>query len=177
MTEQAGLERGYRRLLACYPKAYRRDNGDEILGVLMATAREGQRRVGLAESADLVRGALRMRLRPPSPPPRSVFTAVRLMCAGAAVELAAWITIVVTAGSVKSAMAPRGPAQWHAVLVHLVAVEVFGPIAIVVWLWMAWANGRGHEWARLLFMSFFASPLRACSAGWARAPPCTPQPT
>ncbi len=78
------------------------------------------------------------------------------MCAGAAVELAAWITIVVTAGSVKSATAHRDPAQLHAVLVHLVAVEVFGPIAIGLWLWMAWANGRGHDWARVLFMSFFA---------------------
>ena len=24
-----------------------------------------------------------------------------------------------------------------------------------VWLWMAWANGRGHGWARVLFVGFF----------------------
>lgn len=85
-----------------------------------------------------------------------MFTAIRLMYAGAAVELAAWITVVVTAGSVKSAMVHRAPAQWHAALVHLLAIEVIGPIAIGLWLWMAWANGRGHDGARLAFASFFA---------------------
>src|SRR5215467_12222273 len=38
MTEQAGLERGYRRVLACYPRAFRRANEEEILAVLLATA-------------------------------------------------------------------------------------------------------------------------------------------
>ena len=70
MTNSAGLERGYRRLLACYPRAFRRENTDEMVGVLMASAAEGQRRVGLAESADLIRGAVRMRFRPASRPPR-----------------------------------------------------------------------------------------------------------
>jgi hypothetical protein len=156
MTDLASLERGYRRLLACYPRAFRRESEQEILAVLMATAREDQRRVGLAESADLIRGALRLRLRPPSRPPRTVFTAVRLMCLGAVAELAAWITIVLTAGRVKSAMVHGDPAQWNAVLVHLVAVEVFGPIAVGLWLWMAWANGRGNDGARLAFTAFFA---------------------
>jgi hypothetical protein len=46
MTDQANLERGYRRLLACYPRAFRRENGQEILAVLMACAPDGQRRPG-----------------------------------------------------------------------------------------------------------------------------------
>ena len=54
MTESAGLERGYRRLLACYPRAYRREHADEILAVLMAGAGEEQRRPRLAESAEPV---------------------------------------------------------------------------------------------------------------------------
>ena len=54
MTGPSRLERRYRRVLACYPKAFRRESGDEILAVLLATAHEGQRRVGLAESADLI---------------------------------------------------------------------------------------------------------------------------
>ena len=58
------LERGYRRLLACYPHAHRSRHEREMLGVLMSGARDGQRRPGLAESADLIRGALRIRLRP-----------------------------------------------------------------------------------------------------------------
>jgi hypothetical protein len=59
-----GLERGYRRLLACYPAEHRRAHEQEMLGVLMAGARDGQRRPRLAESADLIRGALRIRTAP-----------------------------------------------------------------------------------------------------------------
>jgi hypothetical protein len=42
MTDQADLERGYRRLLAWYPPEFRHENGQEILAVLMAGARDGQ---------------------------------------------------------------------------------------------------------------------------------------
>jgi hypothetical protein len=48
MIDQAHLERAYRRLLAWYPRAFRRENGQEILAVLMACATDGQRRPGLA---------------------------------------------------------------------------------------------------------------------------------
>jgi hypothetical protein len=54
-------------LLAWYPRAYRREHADEILAVLMASAGEGQRRPRLAESADLMWSALKMRLRGPVP--------------------------------------------------------------------------------------------------------------
>jgi len=63
MTDPAGLERGYRRLLAWYPAAFRREQDDEMLAVLMAGARQGQRRPGLVESVDLIRSAVGMRLR------------------------------------------------------------------------------------------------------------------
>jgi hypothetical protein len=154
MSDSAELERRYRRLLAYYPRAYRHESEQEILGVLMDSARDGQRRPGLAESADLIRGALWTRLRPGSRLPGTMRGAVRLMCAGAAVELAGLITYVVTAGHVRSAMAQRAPAQWHAMLIHLMAVEVMAPAAVVVWLLMAWANGRGHDWARGLSTVF-----------------------
>ena len=42
MTGPSQLERGYRRVLACYPKAFRRESEEEILAVLMATAGEGR---------------------------------------------------------------------------------------------------------------------------------------
>jgi hypothetical protein len=159
MTGQAGLERGYRRLLACYPRSFRRESEQEILAVLIATAREGQQRPGLAESADLIRGALRMRLRPRVPRPRAVLGAVRLMYAGAVLEVAAVITIVATAGSVRSAVLQRNPgftaAQLHAVHAHLVTEYAGAPIVIGLWLWMAWANGRGYDWARVAFAAFF----------------------
>lgn len=64
MTGGAGLERGYRRLLACFPRRFRDEHGEELLGVLLASASDGQHRPGLLESADLVRNGLGMRLRP-----------------------------------------------------------------------------------------------------------------
>jgi hypothetical protein len=154
MSDSAELERGYRRLLACYPRAYRHDSEQEILGVLMDSAWDGQRRPGLAESADLIRGAFSMRLRPRARLPRAMRGAIRVMCAGAAVELAALITYVMTASRVRSSMAQADPAQWHALLIHLTAVEVAAPAAVVVWLVMAWANGRGYDWARGLSTAF-----------------------
>ena len=66
MSASAGLEQGYRRLLAWYPRAFRRDHADEILGVLMAGAGEGQRRPRPAEAADLLWSGLKMRLRGPA---------------------------------------------------------------------------------------------------------------
>ena len=79
------LERGYRRLVAFYPRSFRRENGDEIVAVLLATAASGQRRPGLPESFDLLRGALRMHLGL-SRSPRTVLYAARLMCLGALAE-------------------------------------------------------------------------------------------
>ena len=62
MSDSAGLERRYGRLLACYPRAFRREHEQEILAVLMAGADEGQQRPGLGEAANLMRHALWMRL-------------------------------------------------------------------------------------------------------------------
>ena len=42
MTDQEHLERAYRRLLAWYPREFRRENGQEILAVLLAGAPPGQ---------------------------------------------------------------------------------------------------------------------------------------
>ena len=58
------LERGYRRLLAWYPKPFRAERGEEILAVLMAGAEQGQRRPRLAEALDVIKSAVRMRLWP-----------------------------------------------------------------------------------------------------------------
>jgi hypothetical protein len=32
---------------------------------------------------------------------------------------------------------------------------VFGLVVIALWLWMAWANGRGRNWARILSTVLF----------------------
>ena len=59
----APLERSYRRLLACYPAGHREAYGDEMLGVLLASATPSQRRPRVADALDLVGGAARVRLR------------------------------------------------------------------------------------------------------------------
>ncbi|HTP21091.1 MAG TPA: hypothetical protein VMJ65_15920 [Solirubrobacteraceae bacterium] len=62
MSDSAHLERRYRRLLACYPRAFRYEHEQEILAVLMAGADEDQQRPRLGETANLIKHALRMRL-------------------------------------------------------------------------------------------------------------------
>jgi hypothetical protein len=62
MSDSADLERRYRRLLACYPRAFRREHEQEILAVLMAGADDGQQRPRLGEAANLIKHALWMRL-------------------------------------------------------------------------------------------------------------------
>jgi hypothetical protein len=79
MTESSRLERRYRSLLALYPKAFRREHELEILSVLMASASEGQKRPRLGESADLVRGAISMRLRQTKVPVAWEYRHARLM--------------------------------------------------------------------------------------------------
>jgi hypothetical protein len=60
----AGLEIRYRRLLRWYPAEHRAVHQDEMLAVLMAGAESGRDRPRLAEVADLLLGAARIRLRP-----------------------------------------------------------------------------------------------------------------
>jgi hypothetical protein len=151
MSDTQTLERAYRRILSCYPRSFRADSEDEILAVLLATAAEGQTRVGGAEAWDLIRGALRMRLWPAAPRPRTVRAAVTLMLAGAA----AVITVAVTAGAVRAAVAARYPAAVPPATVHQVLVLASAPVAIGLWLWLAWANSRGQDWARMVSAACF----------------------
>jgi hypothetical protein len=60
---ETSLERGYRRLLAWYPRRFRAEQGDGMLAVLMTGAGEDQRRPGLLETLDVLRSAVWMRLR------------------------------------------------------------------------------------------------------------------
>lgn len=152
------LERRYRHLLAWYPRAYRRENEQEILAVLMASSRPGQRRPGTAETADLIRSALWMRLSPgASRPPSTVLAAVRLLCLGAALNVGALITVLLTTGHVQAQMLARIPGDWHTVSVHITTAEVCSPLSIAVWLVLAWANGRGFDWARSCNSTFFVA--------------------
>jgi hypothetical protein len=165
MTDQEHLERSYRRLLGWYPQAFRREKGPEILAVLLACAWDGQRRPRLAEAADLIRGGLWMRLRPAVPrSARTVRAAVRLLGAGAAITA---VNLIISLNIMMARMAAIKAAirEWNpwltaaqvsqgytsAIVVGIVSCLV--PVA--VWLWMAQANGRGRNWARILFTVLF----------------------
>jgi hypothetical protein len=132
MSDFAGLERRYRRLLVYYPRAFRHEHEQEILSVLMAGADEGQQRPRLGEAADLIRSAIWMRLRPRVPrSQRTVLWAVRLMYLCAALRLLGIPILPATTGS--SPYPLDIGISW-------------GVFAL-----LAWASGRGHNWARVLF--------------------------
>jgi hypothetical protein len=158
-TSDAILERRYRRLLACYPRFFRCDSADEVLAVLMTSSRPGQRWPSLAECEDLLASAVRMRLGPGrSSPPRSVAKAVRLMRLGAVTEVVGLFIALATASSVQAAVVAHHVTflirQWHDLLLF---IELGVPVPAGLWLWLAWANGRGHRWARSAFATVFGA--------------------
>lgn len=147
MTDQPKLERIYRRLLACYPRAFRQENGEELLAVLLACAPHGQRRPGLAASADLIRSGLWMRLRPSVPrSARTVRAAVRMMYSGAAVTTVSLMFTVISlafTGGGTASLRLLGRSQPLSVAV---TVGIMGGLVLIaLWLWMAQANGPGAE--------------------------------
>jgi hypothetical protein len=152
MSDRVKLERRYRRMLAWYPRSFRRESGSELLAVLMACAPDGQRRPGLAELADLIRNGLRMRLRPSRPQSvRTVRAAVRLMYAGASVSaVSLMVSIISLAFTGRSGAAIRlaGSSQpfWVAVTVGIAS----GLGITAVWLWLARVTSQGQNWARIL---------------------------
>jgi len=93
-------------------------------------------------------------------PPHSVLNAVKLMYAGAALEVVALIVAVLTTSSLKSSILKAHPAYTAAQL-HTAEVDrtsslaVGAAIAIGLWLWMAWANGHERSWARTVSAVLF----------------------
>jgi hypothetical protein len=93
-------------------------------------------------------------------PPRSVQTAVRLMYAGAIISGISFILGLVTIGSVRHTLEKDYPSYSATKISTLVNAEiaivvVAGIIGVGLWLWMAWANKRGKNWARITGTVFF----------------------
>jgi hypothetical protein len=63
MNDSLALERRYRRLLIAFPADHRREYGEEMIGVLLASTPECRRRPRLGDVFDLISGGLRARLR------------------------------------------------------------------------------------------------------------------
>jgi len=97
---------------------------------------------------------------PRGEPPTSLQTAVRLMYAGAGISAISFILGLVTIGSVRRTLEKQNPTYSASKISSLVNAEVAivvvaGVIGVGLWLWMAWANKRGKNWARITGTVFF----------------------
>jgi len=166
VSSSAQLERAYRRLVQLYPRSFRRESTEEIIAVLLATAREDQRYPSVLEAADLLRGAARMWLGL-SNCPRTVLYAVRLMYLGALSEIAVLVTLLVTADSIRTAglaaaVRSLGPHPDHAAAAQetanaatVISTHLDGDILVLLlatagWLVLAMSSGKGWGPARPL---------------------------
>lgn len=132
------LERRYRRLLACYPPAYRAAYGEEMLAVAMAAAGPDRRWPDPGEAADLILTGLRRRLG--SARPASLNPAWR-DAAGIAAVIG---PIVMAAFAVAPLPAPfRGTDGWQ----YFAAASFSG--IIVAALWSVVAVAGMLRWRRL----------------------------
>jgi hypothetical protein len=96
--------------------------------------------------------------RPPAPP--SVVKAVKLMYAGAAISTVSLIISLADISGTKAAIRKARPSltaaqvnQLNTFIISLAIVS--GLVGIALWLWMAWANNQGKNWARILSTVLF----------------------
>jgi hypothetical protein len=96
-------------------------------------------------------------LRPAAPAP--VLNAVKLMYAAAAVIAVALIISVTLIGGTEAAVRQANPnltaAQIRDLNALITLAMVSSLVVIALWLWMARANGRGRNWARILATVLF----------------------
>ena len=108
--------------------------------------------------------------QPPAPPderPRPLVIAVRLMYVAAALEivlavaeghwLASWLSSLFTA--INAADTSNSGSQLPISEIKdviFVAAIVVGIMTVLVWLWIAWKNWAGRNWARVVATVFFA---------------------
>ena len=109
-------------------------------------------------------------------PPTPVQNAVKLMYAGAVISAISLIITLVTIGSLRTAIHNADPtltpAKVHSAEVAAVAVAViFGLIGIGLWIWMAFANKAGKNWARITATVFFALDTLSVLASLRQAEP------
>jgi hypothetical protein len=109
-------------------------------------------------------------------PPTPVLQAVKLMYAGAIVSAISLIITLVTVGSLKTAIHNADPSlsasKLHSAEVAAVAVAIiFGLIGIGLWLWMAYANKAGKNWARITATVFFGLDTLSVLTSFRQAEP------
>jgi hypothetical protein len=97
----------------------------------------------------------------PPPAPQPVLNAVKLMYAGAAVSVASLIASLADIGAIKPALRKQFPKDTptqidQAFKGFLIIALVSAVIGIGLWIWMARANGKGQNWARITSTVLFA---------------------
>jgi hypothetical protein len=96
-------------------------------------------------------------LRPAAPAP--VLNAVKFMYGAAAVSTVALIISVTLIGGTKAAVRKANPGLTAAQardLNALIALAIVSSLVVIaLWLWMAWENGQGRNWARILASVLF----------------------
>ena len=97
-------------------------------------------------------------VRPPAPAP--VLNAVKLMYAGAAVSLVSLIISLTDISGTKAAIRKARPsltvAQVNQLDHFIISLAIIsGLIGVGLWLWMARANNKGKNWARILSTVLF----------------------
>src|ERR1700722_2665490 len=165
-SASAQLERAYRRLVGFYPRSFRRESTEEIIAVLLATARDDQRRPTVMEATDLLRGALRMRLGL-ARCPRTVRYAVRLMYLGALAQLGALVVLLANYGSIHAAAKQLLANTGTTIGAELTADVVVTLFAIAGWVLLAWANGKGFPYGRPLAIFACGAYTAVTAAGLA----------
>jgi hypothetical protein len=94
----------------------------------------------------------------PAQPP-AIRNAVRLMWAGAVISLLSLVVTLATLGSLKTQVRDQLAQNNQKVTEDMVnagyAAGIVGGVvvaivAILLWLWMAWKNGQGRKWARIV---------------------------
>jgi sterol desaturase/sphingolipid hydroxylase (fatty acid hydroxylase superfamily) len=97
--------------------------------------------------------------------PASIAMAVKLMYVGAGLSLISALSIVFLRDTFRSAIEkaastsnpPLSSSQIDAVVNFSIgAVVAIGLLGAGLWLWMAYANGKGRKWARTMATIFFA---------------------
>lgn len=96
---------------------------------------------------------------PDIPQPSSISTAVKLMWVGAALGLISVIISVASLGSLKDdirdELVKDDPGVSQSTIdaaygITIGVAVVFGAIGVLLWAWMAWKNGQGRSWARIV---------------------------
>jgi hypothetical protein len=95
------------------------------------------------------------------PAPQSVLNAVKLMYTGAAISTVSLVYSLTTTSNLKSTIRNHYPHYTISQVNHLYsqiieAAIVSAIFGILLWLVMAWANGKGMGWARIVTCVLFA---------------------